>query len=94
MRDAHQTWNEFKMFRIILKKQITEMNRVVADLSFHCPIISTIDVQKQFTGFNRGKAGPAKNGHNSHSDEEKKKKNLKQKRKNGRKKGKIIISSS
>ena len=63
---------------------------MIADLSFHCHVISTIDVQKQFTGFHRGKAGTVKNGHNSHSDEEKKKKNLRQKRKNGKKKGKII----
>lgn len=78
----------------VIKKQITEMTRVVAvkqydgwssiSLSYH---LSTIDVQKQFTGFNRSKAGPVKNGHSSHSDEEKKKKNLRQKRKNGKKKG-------
>lgn len=61
---------------------------MIADPLFYCHNISSIDVQKQFIGFQRGKPGPVKNGHNSHSDEEKKKKNLRQKRKNGKKKGK------
>ena len=61
---------------------------MIADPLFHCHTISSIDVQKQFIGSQRGKPGPVKNGHNSHSDEEKKKKNLRQNRKNGKKKGK------
>ncbi|KAJ7373892.1 Cytosolic carboxypeptidase-like protein 5 [Desmophyllum pertusum] len=51
--------------------------------------MSTIDVHKQFVGFHRGKPGLVKNGHNSHSDEEKKKKSLRQRKKIGRRKEKI-----
>ncbi|PFX32918.1 cytosolic carboxypeptidase-like protein 5 isoform X1 [Stylophora pistillata] len=51
--------------------------------------MSTIDVHKQFIGFHRSIPGPAlRNGHSSHSDEEKKKKNVRPRRKNAKKKEK------
>jgi len=53
---------------------------------------STVDVQKQFIGFQRGKASTTiTKCPSNHSDEEKKKKNLRQRRKNGRKKGKNYV---
>lgn len=51
--------------------------------------MSTVDVHKQFIGFQRGKASTVTKCPSNHSEEEKKKKNVRQRRKNGQRKEKV-----
>jgi len=57
---------------------------------FSAFIFSTVDVHKQFIGFQRGKTSTMTKCSNGQSEEDRKKKIIRQQRKNGRKKGDYV----
>ena len=58
---------------------------------FNALIFSTVDVHKQFIGFQKGKACTVTKCSNGPFDEDKKKKIIRQRRKNGQKKGDYVL---